>query len=237
MDHILLSPRPRSVGSGKIVPLFSCAAAGWLACGPGGSAPELAPVGNQVVAVNQELLVLLAATDEDGDELTYSFDADVPDIHGRASIARLPVGSGEFRWTPLAADVGVWTFDFTVSDGHHDTTVSAHIDVRPAVGDSSAPSFLHPQGSGTTLDLGDTDCLELDVEVLDSDSTEVVLGQEEPLIEGATLVQTAGLAGLWRWCPSEPQIAGDDRYTVTLSADDGNNPKTLHPYLIVLQVP
>jgi hypothetical protein len=228
------------VGSGKIAPLFSCscaAAALAAGCGPGGSAPELEPVESQVVAVNQELVILLAATDADGDELTYSFDADVPDIHGRATIASLPVGSGEFRWTPLAADVGVWTFDFTVSDGHHDTTVSAHIDVRSAIGDNSAPSFLHPQGSGTTLDLGDTDCLELDVEVLDSDSTEVQLGQEEPVIEGATLEQTGGLAGVWRWCPSEVQIAADDRYTLTLSADDGENPKTLKPYLIVLRTP
>ncbi len=220
---------------------FSCAAAaGWLTaggCGPGGSPPELAPVGNQVVAVNQELVVLLAATDEDGDELSYSFDADVPDIHGHATIERLPIGSGQFRWTPLAADVGVWTFDFTVSDGHHDTTVAAHVDVRPAVGDSSAPSFLHPQGSGTTLDLGDSDCLDLGVEVLDADSTEVRLGQEEPVIEGAALEQTGGLAGLWRWCPSADQAAAADRYTLTLSADDGDNPKSLHPYLIVLRTP
>jgi len=231
------------VGSGKIYPLFSCscaAAAGWLTaggCGPGGSAPELSPVSNQVVAVNQELVILLAATDADGDELTYSFDADVPDIEGRASIARLPVGAGEFRWTPLAVDVGVWTFDFTVSDGHHETTVSAHIDVRAAIGENSAPSFLHPQGGGTTLDLADTDCLSLDIEVLDSDSTEVSLGQEEPVIEGAQLEQTGGLTGIWRWCPSEVQIAADDRYTLTLSADDGDNPKTLHPYLIVLRTP
>lgn len=240
MDRILLSQWP-AVGSGKIHPFVPLAAAlGWLAangCGPDGNAPELEPISTQVVAVNQEVVLVLAATDPDGDELDYSFDADVPDIDGRATISRLPVGSGEFRWTPLAADVGLWTFDFTVSDGHHDTTVSAHIDVRSAVGENSAPSFLHPQGNGTTLDLDDDSCIELDIEVLDSDSAEVRIAQEEPLIEGASLEQTAGLTAIWRWCPTEVQIAADDRYTVMLSADDTENPKTVHPYLVVLRRP
>ena len=243
MDHILLSTSARSVGSGKIHPLFSLAAAAGLAaaaaggCGPGGSPPALEPIENQVVAVNQELVLVLAATDDDGDELTYSFDADVPDIDGRATISRLPVGSGEFRWTPLAADVGLWTFSFTVSDGHHETTANAPIDVRSAVGENSAPSFLHPQGNGTTLNLDGSECLELDVEVLDSDSAEVRIAQDEPLIEGAELEQTGGLTAIWRWCPSEIQIEADDRYTVMLSADDGDNPRTLHPYLVVLRRP
>lgn len=227
------------MGSGQIHSLVSLtAAAGWLAvgCGPGGSAPELEAVESQVVAVNQELVLLLAATDPDGDELTYSFDADVPDIDGRAVISPLAVGGqGEFRWTPLAADVGVWTFDFTVSDGDHESTESAHIDVRSAVGENSAPSFLHPQGNGTTLDLDDQSCLEIDVEVLDSDSAEVRIAQDEPLIEGASLEQTAGLTAIWRWCPTEVQVAADDRYTVMLSADDGDNPRTVHPYLVVLR--
>jgi hypothetical protein len=238
VDHILLS-QELAVGSGQIHSLVSLtAAAGWLAvgCGPGGSAPELEAVESQVVAVNQELVLLLAATDPDGDELSYSFDADVPDIDRRAIISPLAVGGqGEFRWTPLAADVGVWTFDFTVSDGDHDSTQSAHIDVRSAVGDNSAPSFLHPQGNGTTLDLDDQSCLEIDVEVLDSDSAEVSIAQDEPLIEGASLEQTAGLTAIWRWCPSEVQVAADDRYTVMLSADDGDNPRTVHPYLVVLR--
>jgi len=241
MVRILLSQSARSVGSGKIHPLLSLAPALWLlaggGCGPDGDAPRLEPVDDQVVAVNQELVLVLAATDSDGDELSYDYEADVPDIDGRATISSLPVGSGEFRWTPLAADVGVWTFHFTVSDGHHETTVSAHIDVRSAVGENSAPSFLHPQGNGTTLNLDSNSCLELDVEVLDSDSTEVRIAQEEPLVEGAELEQVSGLTAIWRWCPSEVQIAADDRYSALLSADDADNPKTVHPYLVVLRRP
>lgn len=208
-----------------------------LACGPSGSAPDLAAVDNQVVAVNQELVLVLAATDEDGDELSYSFDTDVPNIEARASINRLPIGAGEFRWTPLAADVGVWYFDFTVSDGHHEDTVRARIDVRAAVGNNSSPQFLHPQGMGTTLNLDQHDCIDLDIEIIDSDSTEVQISQIEPTIDGAELEQVSGLAAVWNWCPTAQQVAADDRYTVLLAADDGENPRTVHPYLIVLRRP
>jgi hypothetical protein len=207
------------------------------ACGPSGSAPRLEPVADQVVAVNQELVLVLAGADRDGDELDYSFTTDLPDIDGRAAITALPVGAGEFRWIPLAADVGVWNFTFTVSDGSYEDTITTRIDVRSAIGDSSAPHFLHPQGMGTTLDLEKASCVELDIEIADSDSTEVELAQLEPLIEGAELDQTDGLRATWTWCPTSEQIEADDRYSVVLAADDGENPRTIHSYLIVLRRP
>lgn len=207
------------------------------ACGPSGSAPELSPVEDQVVAVNQELILVLAATDEDGDELDYDYSTDVPDIDGRATIAPLSVGGGEFHWTPLAADVGIWEFEFSASDGQNSDSVTARIDVRNAIGENSAPRFLHPQGQGTQLDLTDDDCAEIDIEIIDSDSTDVNIEQVEPVIEGAELEQTSGLTAIWRWCPTEAQIEADDRYTAVFGADDGDNPLTSHPYLIVLRRP
>lgn len=207
------------------------------ACGPSGSAPTLQPVSDQVVAVNQELVLVLAATDADGDQLEYSFSTELAGVDERATVQRLPVGAGEFRWTPLAADVGRWAFTFTVSDGAHEDSVTANIDVRAAIGAESAPSFLHPQGMGTTLDLEKSSCLDLALEIVDSDSTDVELGQLEPLVDGATVDQTDGLRGSWKWCPSEAQIEADDRYNAVLSADDGQNPPTVHPYLIVLRRP
>ncbi|HKE15065.1 MAG TPA: hypothetical protein VKB80_09385 [Kofleriaceae bacterium] len=217
------------------VPGLVCAAL--TACGPSGGAPVLEPVEDRVVAVDQELVLVLAATDDDGDELRYSFTADVPDIEGRATIGATRLGAGEFRWIPLASDVGVWTFDFTVSDGSHRDTATARIDVRSAIGAATAPRFLHPQGMGTTLDLTRATCAGFGVEVVDSDSAEVAIGQLEPLLDGADLDQTDGLHADWRWCPSGPQIEADDRYSVVLSADDHDNPPTAHPYLIVLRRP
>jgi hypothetical protein len=194
-------------------------------------------ISDQLVGVNQELVIVLSAADSDGDEVFYSFESDVPDIYSKASLNRLPIGVGEFRWTPDANDIGEWFFDFTASDGKNRDTVTIRIEVRAAIGGNSAPRFIHPQGSGTTLDLAVDNCLTLNVEVADADSADVVLGQADPLIEGATLEATSGLGATWNWCPSETQIATDDRYTLLLSADDSDNPLTLHPYLLVLRSP
>jgi hypothetical protein len=207
-----------------------------VACG-GGAAPVLDSIDDQIVAVGADLTLTLRATDPDGDALSYSFRSDVPDLGERASIATTPAGTGLFRWRPLAADVGTWHFDFVASDGDHDTTVTVTIQVKSAVGDQTTPVFRQPLGSGTTLDLAVRQCLDLDVVVEDQDSPEVALTEEDPLIEGATLEVTSGLAAVWHWCPSREQIDAEDRYTLTLGADDGDNPKVPKNYLIVLRRP
>jgi hypothetical protein len=205
------------------------------ACGPSGAPPELAAMSDQVVAVNQELVLTLAATDADGDELAYGFESDLAGVDRRARIERLPNGAAEFRWTPLGADVGTWAFDFAVSDGHFLDVVRVAIDVRSAIGDGSEPRFIHPAGDGTTFDLEGASCIAFDVEVFDADSREVALGLGEPRLEGAVLDQIGGTTAEFSWCPTEAQIAADDRYGVTLTADDGDNPIAQHPYLVVLR--
>lgn len=205
-----------------------------VACG-GGSGPQFAGIEDQTVQVGTELVIQLVATDEDGDELHYSFDTDVPDIQSRAALTKTPSGAGLFRWTPLAADVGTWYFDFTVTDGDSQETVTIQIEVKSAVGQNGAPVFREPLGTGTTLDLRVDDCLEINVQVEDQDSSSVMIAQEEPVITGATLQSTTGLSARWTWCPTEQQIADDDRYMLVLSADDLSNPKTVKHYLIVLR--
>lgn len=218
------------------IPTLMSALATLVACG-GGAAPELEDVGDQVVAVGSELVLQLRATDPDGDTLEYGFSADVPDIGSRASVSRTPSGDGTFRWRPVAADVGVWHFDFTASDGDHTATLPVTIEVRSAIGAETVPVFREPLGTGTTLDLAVRDCLEINVLVEDQDSVAVTIEQQEPLIEGATLDQTGPYAATWNWCPTRDQIDAEDRYTLTLSADDSDNPKTLKNYLVVLRRP
>ena len=207
-----------------------------VACS-GGAPPELAPLQDQQVAVGTELVIPLMGTDPDGDDLDYQFHADVPDIDQHASITKRPDGSGLFRWTPLAADVGPWFFDFTVSDRDGKDTVTISIEVKSAVGVNSAPVFREPLGTGTTLDLAQKSCIDLGIVVEDQDSSSVVIAQEEPTINGATLTSTGGLTANWHWCPSPADISADDRYTLVLSADDLTNPKTMKHYLIVLRKP
>lgn len=206
------------------------------ACG-GGAAPELAGLSDQHVAVGQELTLELVGTDADGDALQYTFRSELLDVASRAAITVSPSGNGVFRWRPLAADIGSWPFDFTVSDGDHETTQTITIEVKSAIGDQTAPVFRQPLGSGTTLDLSVRTCLDLEILVEDQDSVEVTIAEVEPRVEGATLTPTTAFTATWHWCPSRDQITGDDQYTLTLSADDGDNPPTIKNYLVVLRSP
>jgi hypothetical protein len=189
-----------------------------------------------VAQVGTELMVNLNGHDPDGDPVDYTFKAmDLGDLAGRADITRSPSGSGVFRWTPVASDVGPHGFDFEVSDGIHAASVTIQIDVRSAIGSATAPVFRQPLGSGTTLNLKDATCVDVDIVVDDPDSPSVRITQVEPVIEGATLTVRDGHAASWHWCPSREQQA-EPRYTLSLTADDGDNPRTTKNYLVVLQV-
>ena len=200
------------------------------------SAPSFDTIPDQVVAVNTELSVTLRATDIDNDPLRFGFNADSDDITARGSIESQGKGVAVFKWTPLASDVGIHAFDFTVNDGKVTTRQTVSVDVRAATS-GTAPVFRQPLGTGTTLDLTANKCVIVPIEIEDADSPGVTIGEEPPLIDGATLGQDTGLTGAWEWCPSDAQISGDDIYTLTLSADDGDNPKVLKTFLIVLRKP
>jgi hypothetical protein len=205
-----------------------------VACGPT-TPPELTGLSDQVAEVGTELDITLAGATHDGARLAYTYKAaDLTDLAGQADITVSPDGTGEFRWTPLADDVGTHAFDFTAADGGATTTVTINIDVRSAIGAASAPVFRQPLGTGTTVDLTATPCVDIDVVVDDQDTANVTIAQEEPLIDGATLTAEGGQMAKWHWCPTKDQEA-EDRYTLTLSADDGDNPKTIKNYLIVLR--
>jgi hypothetical protein len=205
-----------------------------VACS-GGNAPELSGLSDQVAQVGTEFKLDLNGTDADGDRLTYKFKAaDLTAIEDRAMVTISPSGAGVFRWTPIAADVGQHAFDFVVSDGGNDTTVTINIDVKSAIGLATAPIFRQPLGTGTTIDLGKAQCVDLHVVIEDQDTAQVDITEQEPKIDGATLSQEDGQSATWHWCPSRAQ-EGDQRYTLVLAADDSENPKTIKNYLIVLR--
>ncbi|MCU0690783.1 MAG: PPC domain-containing protein, partial [Polyangiaceae bacterium] len=68
----------------------------------------------------------------------------------------------------------------------------------------------------------------------DADTTEVTIGQDEPVIPGSKLDQHSEFEATWSWCPSKEQIAEAERYVVKLFADDGENDKVTKPFLVVL---
>jgi len=196
-----------------------------------GEPPDIDGLSDQVAVVGQQLVLELQGTDPDGDDLDYGVSSDL-DLESRATISKTPSGNGVFRWTPLAADVGLHSFDFKVTDGSNDTTVTIQIDVRAT--SAGVPVFREPLSSGRVVNLASEPCVSVPIVVEDQDTAQVTLGQEDPKIVGATLMQSDGLTGSWRWCPTPSQVADSDRYTLVLSADDGDNPKVLKPYVIVL---
>ena len=138
-----------------------------VACS-GGNAPELDGLSDQVAQVGTEFKLDLNGTDPDGDRLSYNFKAsDLTGIDDRAMITVSPSGAGVFRWTPLADDLGEHPFDFVVSDGSNETTVTININVKSAIGSQTAPIFRQPLGTGTTIDLGVKNCVDLDIVVED----------------------------------------------------------------------
>ncbi len=217
--------------------LSAALTASLLACAPSGGAPEFSALDDQVAAVGAELVLMVRADDPEGEQLVYSFSSDTPGILNKARISQLPNGAAEFRWTPVAEDIGVWFFDFAASDGDHKETVTIQIEVRSAVGANSAPRFLRPAGMGRTLDLEKNKCVELDIEIDDSDTPSLDIKQGTPTIEHSTLQSDGPKSAIWRWCPKPEQIAADDRYMLRLTADDADNPTTEHLYLIVLRRP
>jgi hypothetical protein len=208
-------------------------------CGVNAS-PSVQKVSDQTAAVGLELTIALHATDADGDPLSYSFDApELPDLADRkppATLTTLDDGSAVFKWIPAASDSRPDPYEirFHVSDGRATATLSVAVTVRDQGGDG-APMFVKPIGSGTTLQLDATPCLQLPVEAADTDSTMVTLAEEAPLVGGGVLTQSGPFNGTWQWCPSATQVASQDRFYLHLSADDGTNPKTIKPpYLIVV---
>lgn len=211
----------------RAVGVLACLLVG---CGSGAS-PDLLGLSDQVAVVGQEFVLELEGVDPDGDNLTYGVKADIP-LEGVATISRTPSGNGVFRWTPLASDAGQRAFDFSVSDGDNTTTVSIVIDVR-ATG-AGIPVFRQPLGSGRVLNLASDPCATVDILIEDEDTAQVTIAEEAPLIAGAMFSQSDGQHATWRWCPTQAQIAESNRYTLTLSADDGDNAKTLKEYVLVL---
>jgi hypothetical protein len=189
---------------------------------------------DHVASVGVELTIVLRATDPDGDKVSFSHKLDIGNVD-RAFVENFASGEGRFRWTPIASDVGIHALDLIASDGTDKTKQTVSVDVKPAVGSATSPVFRQPLGTGTTLDLASGKLkVSVPIEIEDPDSPGVLIGEEDPLIDGAELTQN-GLTGVWEWTPTQAQVDGGELYQLKLSADDGDNPKVIKDYVIVLR--
>ena len=71
--------------------------------------PVLTPIGNKKVKAGDTVTVVLAATDPDGDPLSYS-------VRNLPTHAEFVVGTKTFVWTPTQEQVGIHRVRFIVTD-------------------------------------------------------------------------------------------------------------------------
>ncbi len=208
--------------------LTACVAAG------GDDAPELLPLSPQSVAVNQTLVIALTVDNPSGKSLDFSYEApSVPGIDRVATLAGTPSG-GEFRWVPLASQVGVHELVFRIGFEGGSSEQSVIITVESS--SDSAPVFLRPSAGGA-FDLARDPCVRFDVEIRDDDSDSVSLSIPVSAPVGARLDTTGPKQGEFEWCPTTDQVAVSERWTLSLVADDHDHAPVVHDYVAVLQTP
>ena len=207
-----------------------------------GSQLRLLPIGDRKAYVGQEFTLDLETAAPKDSEPTFSFTAcrstsDGCEVRDLSQFAKLRAAGNQarFQWSPQSTDVGSYLFDFQAALGSSKSSETIKLDVLEAMYGAEAPVFREPSGTGLSFNPAQKRCLELNVVVDDPDSRDVEISQVEPLIDGATLGQIDALTAVWRWCPTEEQMTGSDRYVLRLQADDHVNPPTIKPYLIVLR--
>jgi hypothetical protein len=176
------------------------------------TAPVLAAISNQTVAVGVTLVVTNAASDPDGDQLTFSLGP------GAATNASIDAASGIFTWTPTQAQLGSNAFTVVVTDNglpplsaNQDFTVTVVVPSNnPPVLAPIADRTIHAQ---TTLTFTNS--------ASDPDAPPQVLtfslGTGAPT--GANIDPTNGV---FVWTPSDSQI-GSNNITVQVT-DNGSPP-------------
>ena len=199
----------------KLIALLALAAT--TGCASEDLPPLISPLTDQHATVGSEMLLTVRGTDPEGGELTFDFAADRAAIGDQASL-RKDGDQALFRWTPLASDVGVHTFEFSVSDGQASATETISIIVELSDKGGTAPTFVQPLGTGTTLDLRQRGCLEVPIVVEDPDSASVAIELAEPTIDGAAVDPLDQREAVLSWCPDARQIEAADRYTLALTA-------------------
>lgn len=190
---------------------------------------EIMPLEDRRVRVNDTMIIDLRVRTATGGE-QWSFSApSIPDIQRYAAMYQSG-GTATFRWSPLASQTGMHQFTFTVTSGSATDSETITVEVIQAGG---APKFTQP-GTGGTYDLSRSSCVDVDIVVIDEDSTRVDIYERDPRIEGAQLTQPDNFRAQWHWCPTAQQVDATLRYTLHLEANDGQSPPVFADYEIVL---
>ena len=175
--------------------------------------PAFEEVSDQILRAGQPFELKLVATDPNGDELTYTFESDIP-LDG----ATLDASDGTFRWTPPAENPpDSVSVTFIVSDKTLDDSINVKLVIRAGGGDPEDPENLPPR----IRPIGDREArvderLEIQVEAEDDDPASLmyaIAGVEPP---GSEFDRATAL---FSWTPGNDHV--NQAFPVVFQVSDG----------------
>ena len=178
--------------------------------------PELMLIGDRIVAVGEELVIDVQATDANGDDLTYSVYGELPEGSTFDKIAH------RFVWTPDEAGMSVY-LTFVVSDSSEFDRETVRIEVV-ADKEDHPPSFILAGDQGVVAG----QLFTLQLAASDPDGDVLSYGYQGLLPEGGSLDPDTGL---FSWTASSDLIG--EAFEVVFTVSDGSLQDVMPVNLIV----
>ncbi len=169
-------------------------------------APLLTAIGAQSVIVDELLSFTAAATDADGDALTFSLD--------QASVDKgmaINATTGAFSWTPTTSDVGDHEVTISVTDGKNNDSETFVITVKSS---NEAP-VLASFGAQTVKE---DELLSFTATATDPEGDALTFSLDQASVDKGMTIDAN--TGVFSWTPTANDV-GDNE--VTLSVSDGVN--------------
>jgi hypothetical protein len=193
--------------------------------GDGNRPPVLAPIGSRQVEEEEELRIVLTASDPDGGALSFSAE----DLPQGASFVDNGDGTAQFAWTPETGSQGEYPVTFTVADDGDPPLTDAEtvlIEVLPL---TNRQPTLSVQGA-TVVNEGAA--MTLTANATDPDGDELTI-TAQGLPAGSTFVDNGNGSAVFSWIPS---VGQQGTYPVTFTAADNGEPPADDRVSVSLQV-
>ncbi|MFH1133670.1 MAG: NosD domain-containing protein [Nanoarchaeota archaeon] len=180
-------------------------------------APDLMPVGDQVITELEQLVIQLNATDKDGDNLSYAVSGNLSGDYALDTV------SGLFSWTPDYAAQGDRSVTFNVTDGMYSD--GEHIIVH-VLNRNQAPVLFD---SSFAVHAGEP--IQLTLNASDPDEDTLVFGTNASAVLRSPF-QFNPQTGYFFWWPNASDIGV---YDVLINVTDGEFVDDANLHIVVMQ--